>query len=120
MRRRPPRSTRTDTLFPEPTLFRAKTGAADGVVAGGAESMSNGEHYSTALRKGARMGSLGWHDRLIRARLMSQPVERYGVISGMIETAENLARDYGITREQSDAYSVRSHQRAAAAWRDGK
>src|SRR3546814_2495487 len=66
------------------------------------------------------MGSLELHDRLIRARLMSQPVERYGVISGMIETAENLARDYGITREQSDAYSVRSHQRAAAAWRDGK
>src|SRR3546814_2199414 len=66
------------------------------------------------------MGSLELHDRLIRARLMSQPVERYGVISGMIETAENLARDYGITREQSDAYSVRPHQRAAAAWRDGK
>src|SRR3546814_6066700 len=97
-----------------------QTGAADVVVAGGAESMSNVEHYSTALRKGARMGSLELHDRLIRARLMSQPVERYGVISGMIETAENLARDYGITREQSDAYSVRSHQRAAAAWRDGK
>src|SRR3546814_19899722 len=66
------------------------------------------------------MGSLELHDRLIRARLMSQPVERYGVISGMIETAENLARAYGITRAQSDAYSVRSHQRAAAAWRAGR
>src|SRR3546814_1050735 len=100
MLRRPPRSTRTHTLFPDTTLFRS--------------------HYSTALRKGALIGSRELHDRLIRARLMSQPVERYGVISGMIETAENLARDYGITREQSDAYSVRSHQRAAAAWRDGK
>jgi len=97
-----------------------QTGVADVVVAGGAESMSNVEHYSTALRKGARMGSVELHDRLTRARLMSQPIERYGVISGMIETAENLARDYGITREQSDAYAVRSHQRAAAAWRDGK
>src|SRR3546814_18549339 len=38
----------------------------------------------------------------------------------MIETAENRARYYGITSEQSDAYSVRSHQCAAAAWRDGK
>src|SRR5256885_7166143 len=37
-------------------------------------------------------------------------------ISGMIETAENLARDYGISREAADAYAVRSHQRAAAAW----
>src|SRR3546814_1539829 len=51
---------------------------------------------------------------------MSQPNERYGVISGMIETAENVARDFGITREQSDAYAVRSHQRAAAAWREGR
>lgn len=97
-----------------------QTGAADVVVAGGAESMSNVEHYSTALRKGARMGSIELHDRLTRARLMSQPIARYGVISGMIETAENLARDYGITREQSDAYAVRSHQRAAAAWSEGK
>src|SRR3546814_7594133 len=87
-----------------------QTGDADVVVAGGAESMSNVEHYSTAPRKGARMGSLELHDRLIRARLMSQPVERYGVILGMIESAENLARDYGITREQSDAYSVWSFQ----------
>jgi acetyl-CoA C-acetyltransferase len=97
-----------------------QTGAADVVVAGGAESMSNVEHYSTAVRKGSRMGGIELHDRLTRARLMSQPVERYGVISGMIETAENLARDYGITREQSDAYAVRSHQRAAAAWHEGR
>src|SRR3546814_6132814 len=90
------------------------------VVAGGAESMSNVEYYSTAVRKGARFGSIEMHDRLTRARLMSQPIERYGVISGMIETAENVARDFGITREQSDAYAVRSHQRAAAAWREGR
>src|SRR3546814_10441055 len=51
---------------------------------------------------------------------MSQPTERYGVISGMIETAENVARDYGITREASDAYAVRSHQRTAAAWGEGR
>src|SRR3546814_19001862 len=53
-------------------------------------------------------------------RLMSQPIERFGVISGMITTAENLPRDYGITRAEADAYAARSHQRAAAAWRDGK
>lgn len=97
-----------------------QTGAADVVVAGGAESMSNVEHYSTGLRKGVRMGDVKLHDRLTRARLMSQPIARYGVISGMIETAENLARDYGVTREEADAYAVRSHQRAAAAWREGR
>lgn len=96
-----------------------QTGAADVVVAGGVESMSNVEHYTTDLRRGVRMGNMTLHDRLSRGRLMSQPVERFGVISGMIETAENLAKDYGITREAADAYAVRSHQRATAAWANG-
>jgi len=96
-----------------------QTGMSDIVVAGGVESMSNVEHYSTDIRKGVRAGNLTLHDRLTRGRLMSQPIERFGVISGMIETAENLAKDYGITREAADAYAVRSHQRAAAAWEKG-
>lgn len=96
-----------------------QTGMADVVVAGGVESMSNVEHYSIDIRKGVRAGNLTLHDRLTRGRLMSQPVERFGVISGMIETAENLAKDYGISREAADAYAVRSHQRAAAAWAKG-
>jgi acetyl-CoA C-acetyltransferase len=76
-----------------------QTGAADVVVAGGCESMSNVEHYTTDLRNGVRAGNVTLHDRLTRGRLMSQPQERFGVISGMIETAENLAKDYGISRE---------------------
>lgn len=97
-----------------------QTGAADVVVAGGVESMSNVEYYSTDLRKGARGGESVLHDRLTRGRVMSQPIARFGVISGMIETAENLARDYAITREQADAYAVMSHKRAAAAWAENK
>ena len=97
-----------------------QTGAADVVVAGGVESMSNVEYYTTDMRNGARMGSVVMHDRLQRGRVMSQPVSRFGVISGMIETADNLARDYQITREQSDAYAARSHQRATKAWAEGK
>ena len=97
-----------------------QTGAADVVVAGGVESMSNVEYYTNDMRNGARMGSVTMHDRLSRGRVMSQPVSRFGVISGMIETADNLARDYQITREQSDAYAARSHQRAAKAWAEGK
>jgi acetyl-CoA C-acetyltransferase len=96
-----------------------QTGMSDVVVAGGVESMSNVEHYSTDIRKGVRAGNLTLHDRLTRGRIMSQPVERFGVISGMIETAENLAKDYGISREAADAYAVQSHQRAAAAWTNG-
>jgi acetyl-CoA C-acetyltransferase len=96
-----------------------QTGVSDVVVAGGCESMSNVEHYSTDIRKGVRAGNLTLHDRLTRGRVMSQPVERYGVISGMIETAENLARDWQINREACDAYAARSHQRAANAWQQG-
>ena len=96
-----------------------QTGAADVVVAGGVESMSNVEHYSTDLRGGVRAGNVTLHDRLTRGRVMSQPVERFGVISGMIETAENLAKDYNISREACDTYAARSHARATAAWAKG-
>ncbi|MFT4718931.1 MAG: acetyl-CoA C-acetyltransferase [Candidatus Azotimanducaceae bacterium] len=97
-----------------------QTGAADVVLAGGVESMSNVEYYSTDMRSGARAGSSVMHDRLMRGRVMSQPVARFGEISGMIETAENLARDYDINRQACDEYALMSHQRAAAAWQAGK
>jgi acetyl-CoA C-acetyltransferase len=97
-----------------------QTGAADVVIASGVESMSNVEHYTTDMRKGLKGGSSILHDRLSRGRVMSQPIERFGVITGMIETADNLARDYNISREECDAYAVTSHQRATAAWAENK
>ena len=97
-----------------------ETGMADVVVAGGCESMSNVEHYALGMRQGQAMGDVTLHDRLSRGRVMSQPVERFGVITGMIETAENLARDYEIGREAADEYAVHSHRNAAAAWEAGK
>ena len=100
--------------------MRIQTGAADIVIAGGVESMSNVEYYSLDHRWGARSGSTQFHDRLTRGRVMSQPIDRYGVISGMIETANNLARDYNISREACDEYAAMSHQRALAAWEAGR
>ncbi|WP_280155397.1 acetyl-CoA C-acetyltransferase [Piscinibacter sp. XHJ-5] len=100
--------------------MQVQTGAADVVVALGVESMSNIEYYSTDMRWGSRAGSVSLHDRLQRGRERSQPEHRFGFVSGMPETAENLAREHGITREQSDAFAVRSHQRAAAAWAAGR
>ncbi|MGW5515197.1 acetyl-CoA C-acetyltransferase [Nocardia africana] len=97
-----------------------QTGAADVVLAGGVESMSRIEYYSTATRWGARAGTVSLYDRLDRGRERSQPEERFGKISGMIETAENLASDYKIDRDSADAYAARSHQRAAAAWQNGR
>ncbi|MGB3884665.1 acetyl-CoA C-acetyltransferase [Gordonia sp. (in: high G+C Gram-positive bacteria)] len=97
-----------------------QTGAADAVLAGGIESMSRAEYYSTTNRFGTRAGNSILYDRLDRGRERSQPEHRFGKISGMIETAENLANDYGITREAADQYAARSHQRAHAAWEAGK
>jgi acetyl-CoA C-acetyltransferase len=97
-----------------------QTGAADVVLAGGVESMSRIEYYSTATRWGARAGTVSLYDRLDRGRERSQPEARFGPISGMIETAENLASDYGIDRLSADEYAARSQQRAAAAWQAGR
>ena len=97
-----------------------QTEVADVVIAGGAESMSNVEYYTTDMRAGARAGSVTLHDRLERGRVRSQPEARFGHISGMIETAENLAREYQISREEADVFAAQSQRRAAAAWAAGK
>lgn len=96
-----------------------QTGAADVVLAGGAESMSNIEHYTTSARWGSRSGNQTLYDRLDRGRERSQPEERFGFISGMVETADNLDAEYRIGREAADAFAARSHRRAAAAWERG-
>ena len=97
-----------------------QTENADVVLAGGVESMSTAEFYSNESRWGARYGSVTFHDRLARARETISPEERFGVISGMIETAENLAKQYEIPREEQDALALRSHQLAVAATEAGK
>jgi acetyl-CoA C-acetyltransferase len=94
------------------------TGAARVVVAGGAESMSNVEHYALGLRTGVRQGTVALADRLDRARETAGGAS-HPVAGGMIETAENLRRDYGISRAEQDELAVRSHQRAVAAHESG-
>ncbi|MEK7806834.1 MAG: acetyl-CoA C-acetyltransferase, partial [Chloroflexota bacterium] len=97
-----------------------QTENADVVIAGGVESMSSAEFYVNESRWGARFGSITLHDRLARARETISPEERFGHISGMIETAENLAKQYEISRNEQDEYALRSHQRAVAATETGK
>ncbi|GAC1608863.1 MAG: acetyl-CoA C-acetyltransferase [Mycobacteriales bacterium] len=95
-----------------------QTGASDLVIAGGAESMSQVELYSTQARWGARGDGLMLHDRLSRARSTAGGVD-YPVPGGMLETAENLRAEFEISREEQDAYALRSHQRAVAAQQAG-
>lgn len=95
------------------------TGAARVVVAGGAESMSNVEHYALGLRTGVRQGAIALQDRLDRARETAGGTN-HPIAGGMIETAENLRREYGISRDEQDELAVRSHQRAVAAHDAGR
>jgi acetyl-CoA C-acetyltransferase len=95
------------------------TGAARLVVAGGAESMSNVEHYALGLRGGVRQGGIELMDRLDRARQTAGGAS-HPVPGGMIETAENLRKTYNISRQEQDELAVRSHQRAVAAHDSGK
>lgn len=94
------------------------TGAARVVVAGGTESMSQVEHYALGLRTGVR-GNVELNDRLIRARETAGG-KYYPVPGGMLETAENVRREYGITREEQDEFALRSHKRAVAAQTEGR
>lgn len=99
--------------------MEVQTGVAEVVLAGGVESMSNAEFYSTSVRWGPNRGSVVLADRLNRARVTAGS-RRYIVEGGMIETAENLRRQYGISRQEQDEYALRSHQRAVAAWNEGR
>jgi len=98
--------------------MQVQTGAADLVLAGGAESMSQTELYSTGLRWGARSGGAMLEDRLVRGRVTAGGA-KYPVPGGMIETAENLRREYSIPRQEQDELALRSHQRAVDAHQRG-
>jgi len=94
------------------------TGGADIVIAGGAESMSRAPFYSTEIRWGVKTPNIKLEDGLTRGRVTAGG-KHHPVPGGMIETAENLRKEYGITREAQDALAARSQARAAAAMEGG-
>jgi acetyl-CoA C-acetyltransferase len=99
-------------------VMQVASGASDVVIAGGAESMSNAPFYTTTARWGIRGDALHLHDSLARGRVTAGG-DSYPVLGGMLETAENLRRDYSIGREEQDQLALISHQRAVAAQKEG-
>jgi acetyl-CoA C-acetyltransferase len=99
--------------------MQVQTGAADLLIAGGAESMSNVELYSTELRWGVRGAGAMLHDRLARSRETAGGTH-FPVPGGMVETAENVRAEHGVVREAQDEVALRSHQRAVAAQEAGR
>lgn len=98
--------------------LQVSSGNNDLVIAGGAESMSNVAFHSTDMRWGGSRGGVTVHDGLARGRVTAGG-KYYPVPGGMLETAENLRRQYGISRTEQDELAVRSHQKAVAAQRSG-
>lgn len=90
------------------------TGQSDIVVAGGQESMTLSTH-AAYLRAGTKMGDLGLIDTMIRDGL-------WDAFNGyhMGVTAENVAREFQITREQQDAFAALSQNKASAAQKAGR
>ncbi|MFO1195412.1 MAG: acetyl-CoA C-acetyltransferase [Burkholderiaceae bacterium] len=99
--------------------MRVQTGACELVIAGGAESMSQAEHYVLGGRFGLKGDSSPFWDRIARGRITSGG-KFHPVAGGMLETAENLRREFKITRQAQDELALRSHQRAVAAQTSGK
>lgn len=93
---------------------RLLLGEATAVLAGGTESMSQAPHAVRGARWGIKYGPSPQLEDVLYEGLL----DSHGGCS-MSDTAENLARKYGITRADCEAYAVRSQQTAAAAWADG-
>jgi acetyl-CoA C-acetyltransferase len=111
-----------------------QSGHAEVVVAGGVESMSSAEFYLPGEIKWGIGGKKGmpkghgdlslWgiplYDRIQRARVMSQPEERYGILPTMMYWAETAAREEGISREDCDCWALESHRKACEAMESGR
>ncbi len=98
--------------------LQVASGDNDLVVAGGAESMSNVAFYSIDMRWGGARHGVRVHDGLARGRTTAGG-KFHPVPGGMLETAENLRREYGISRHEQDELAVTSHRRAVAAQNSG-
>lgn len=92
-----------------------KAGDADIILAGGSESMSNAPYLLNDERWGARMGDKKVIDEMIKDGLLDVYNDYH-----MGVTAENVAEEFGITREMQDELAATSQQRAAKARAEGR
>jgi acetyl-CoA C-acetyltransferase len=120
-------------------LVKIQSGYSDVVAAGGVEFMSRAEFYipgefvkwGMGGKKDPKWGlmprghgalpmwGLPFFDRIQRAKIMSQPIERFGELNLMMSWAEEAARQEGISREEADIWALRSHKKAIAAMDKG-
>ena len=120
-------------------VMKIQTDNADIIVSGGMDSMSQAEFYVPGdirwglggrsdqkwgfMPKGhgaLSMWGIPFYDRIQRARVMSQPVDRFGELNSMMTWAETAAKNEHISRQEADEWALRSQQKAIAAIDSGK
>jgi acetyl-CoA C-acetyltransferase len=120
-------------------VMKIQTDNAGIIVAGGMDSMSQAEFYIPGHIKWGLGGKLDekwgfmpkghgalsmWgiplYDRIQRARVMSQPADKFGELNSMMTWAEAAAKNENISRREADEWALRSHQKAIAAIDSGK
>jgi acetyl-CoA C-acetyltransferase len=92
-----------------------RIGDAEAVLAGGTEHMTSIPYLATDVRWGRKLGDGSLLDAMYRDGYLCPLCDQL-----MGETSETLAREYAISRDEQDAYALRSHQRAARAWASGR
>jgi 3-oxoadipyl-CoA thiolase len=98
-----------------------KLGEGDVYLAGGVESMSRAPWVVPKPERSLPRGEQTMHDTTLGWRLVNPRMQELGVSTeAMGETAENVAERYGISREDQDAFALRSHERAVAAAAEGR
>ena len=101
------------------SFLAIRAGYGDAYIVGGVESMSTAPYYIRNARYGFLSGNAEILDPNKESQPGSQPIETYGrLVMGM--TAENLADDYQISREEQDQFALRSQEKAHAAIESGK
>jgi len=94
-------------------------GYSETILAGGVESMSTAPFYVRGARFGVGSGNTAFLDPNVESQPKSQPAEIYGKFS-MIETADNVARQFNVSRETQDEFALRSQHRAIDAIDKGR
>jgi 3-oxoadipyl-CoA thiolase len=98
-----------------------KAGEGDFYLAGGVESMSRAPWVVEKPERGLPRGPQTMHDTTLGWRMINPRMAELGISTeAMGETGENVAERYGISREDQDAFALRSHQRAVAAAEAGR
>lgn len=100
-------------------MQQIQCGYSDTVLVGGVESMSTAPFYIRNARFGVGNGNTAFIDPNTESQPKSQPQDIYGVFN-MIQTADNVARQFNVSREQQDEFALQSQQRAIAAMDAGK